>query len=1257
MRSKQHDGRTARAVWLGLMTVAATATLAHTFSAHANPAGGTVVQGDATISTPNPTTTQIDQSSDKAMIEWSSFDIDAGEATIFNQPNSSSVTLNRIFDQNPSIIAGHISANGRIILINANGMVFENGATVNAAGLLATSADIGNEDFMAGNYRFETPGSASAQIVNKGLITAEEAGVVAFVAPSVRNSGVITAKLGRVELAGAKTFILDLHGDSLISFPISTDQVADLLDGSANSVLVDVSGKIDAASVKLTARAARGIVDRVINVDGEITATGAARSGAGIELTGDGRLADNHGRYGSAIRLDAGAFGGVQMNGRLDASATEGGAVSIVGSTVNVSGSISARGTSGKGGTVTINGSKLNLVDAKVDVSGASGGGSIAIGHDGRGASGAISADTVFVSQNTSLNADALDRGDGGRVVLWSNLATDFRGSLSAKGGAVSGNGGFLEVSSKGAVGFSGAGDASAPHGVAGQLTLDPKNIIISNTGVGLGLPGLTDPNDLTFGQSPTSTLTVNPGAITATLNTGTAVTLQASNDISVLSDIIINRNFGDGGTLTLEAGRSITLDADIVTDDGNLFIIANAALSSGVIDAQRDPGNAVFTMGVGASITAGVGDVRITVAPGAGKTHAQSGSMTLRDISGNRVVVENLGPSNGGIVIAGGQIEGTSTGTAVVLAAQGGNFVNNAGANAISTPNGQWVVYSQTPLANTAGGLPGVPYYNRAYNPADPRSLTTDSNRFAYTLAPVLTVRANNQSREYGEYNPDLTWTITGFVGDDDPALAIEGEPFVSTTANERTTVGQYAITVDPQTLASDYNYGFSLVDAVLNVVPAQLYYVAVDSSREYGEANPELDGDLFGIKLDDTAADVVSGTMVFGTSASETSNAGRHEIDGSGLTVINSNYALTILQDASNSDALEITPAQLTFEADFIEREYGDANNLTGVVTGLKNGDALASVTDGTLVWTSSATELSPLGIYSVTGGGLTVTTTNYRPTILQHEDNAFALTVTPAQLIYVADPRERDYGQLNPTFTGSIQGLKNGDTLASVTDGTVIWTGTAVDISDAGTYGIFGSGLTITSGNYFLDIEQAPQNASAFVIHQVQLTYIADPKQRVFKEPDFFTLVDFTGRVVGITNGDSLENITSGDLIFATPASNTSSEGSYPIFGEGLTVTSPNYFMNILQAPGNATALRVIEVKVGEEAQIEEEIVNGDASQLDGELTTMASRSNALGIIGVQPVAIDLNDGQIDDLTAQLCILGALMDGHCRLPQPVN
>jgi len=1394
--------------------------------AFAGPEGGTVVAGTATISTPAPTTTQIDQSSDRAIINWNSFNVGANESAVFNQPNAASVTLNRIFDQNASIIAGQVSANGRLILVNGNGMVFENGASVHTAGLIATTADISNNDFMAGSYAFNQAGAASASIVNNGQITADEGGVVAFVAPSVHNSGVITAKLGKVALGAGNTFTLDLYGDNLISFPVSAEVAQQLTgpDGQPLNALVDVSGKIDAGSVQLTARAARGIIDSVINVDGEIIASGLTQSGGTVALVGSSgsgaAQAPGNGTfpagYGGAITIDGGQ-NRVDVGGTLNASGTQGGSISLTGSRVDVAGSLNARGSAGQGGTVSIGGKEINLSDASINASGATGGGSIAIGYTGSGASRSINADTVFVSQGSSLKADAIESGDGGRIEFWSNVATDFRGSISATGGAASGDGGFLEVSSKGDVGFMGTADASAANGEAGILSLDPKNITIS-TGFGnINLPS----NPLVFSTSSTSSLTINPNSITSVLNTGTAVTLQASNDITVSSNITVNNPGGNGGALTMQAGRSVIINADITTDNGNLTIIANELLSAGVINAQRDPGSAVITMGFGADIVAGTGAVRLAILNGAGKTNLTSGDITVRNINAGTILVENLGATAGSDVNLSGTLVATGGGTPLIVASQTGTFDNNAGSNALQTPNGRWLVYTNTGGSTDEGGLAGTPWYNTSYNAANPTGVSATGNKFVYSQTANLTVRPNNATRVYGDANPAFTYGITGLINGDSLAGAVQGTPTITTTATASSSVagGPYAINAALGTLASAYNYGFvfapgqlsitaaqltfqadlttreygdpngvltgtlnglrngdtvasiasgslifvtnadlesgvgqyeivgggititsanysttvtqaasnatalTIVPAQLTyladivsrvygdvdvgevdgellglkngddpedvgigtveflssvtetsdagsyavlgggllitnpnyvvnilqaptnataftITPAQLFYVADDEDREYGEVNGEVSGQLEGLVNDDTLEDVVLGTMLFSTSATQTSNVGFYAVDGSGLTVISGNYEINILQDVDNATAFEITPAQLTYIADQATRIYGDSNPaFTGQLVGFKNSDTIDDVTDGTMVFTSSANELSNVGTYEIQGGGLVVTSGNYQLVIDQESGNEGALEIIPAQLFYTANPFTRVYGQLNPTITGTITGLRNADTVASVALGQALWQAEADETSNVGFYGIEGSGLVITSGNYEQEILQSASNEFAISITPAQLFYLANPSSRLAGYPDPV----FTGTVLGLANGESLDEVTGGELLFTTNATQDSLGGLYAINGSGLAVTSINYSATILQDPSNATALNIQDIP-SQATQANGESTTENDGAVNQEQNDMSSRPNELGIVGVDTVTDDMGDGKNDQLADQLCVLGA-------------
>src|SRR5579871_6243747 len=167
----------------------------------ANPVGGSVSSGSANISSKGNTTT-IQQQSNKAVINWQGFNIAPGEVTQFQQPSSSSIALNRINDVNPSQIDGTLTANGNVILINPNGVVFGKGATVDVNGMVATTANISDSDFM-NNAKpvFNQPGSPSGQVINNGSITVGQAGLAGLVAPHVENNGTINATLGKVALA------------------------------------------------------------------------------------------------------------------------------------------------------------------------------------------------------------------------------------------------------------------------------------------------------------------------------------------------------------------------------------------------------------------------------------------------------------------------------------------------------------------------------------------------------------------------------------------------------------------------------------------------------------------------------------------------------------------------------------------------------------------------------------------------------------------------------------------------------------------------------------------------------------------------------------------------------------------------------------------------------------------------------------------------------------------------------------------------
>ena len=438
-----------------------------------------MVGGAATIQGQGGPAVIVNQSTSSAVINWNTFNIRANESVRFNQPSASSVALNRVTGGlGPSEIMGSLTANGRVFIINRDGILFGPGSVVNTAGFLATTNDIKNADFMAGRYNFNIPGRPDASIVNQGRITATSGGFAALVAPGVRNSGTITATLGTVALASGNSFTLDMYGDKLITLAVGdsiANKVIDVATGRPLKSLVSntKSGVISAngGRVELTAAAARAVVDSVINTKGVIRA-------------------DSIGRHNGMIVLNA-ATGGSKPAG-------------APAQTIKLAGTISAagkhRGTTG--GTIVVSGEHIKVANAKIDASGRRGGGKILIGGDWGGGHPDLSlvtnqsaklenftiatATTVSVDANSTINASATGRGHGGKVVLWSDNQTTFAGTILAKGGAKSGDGGFVETSSHGQLAFTGNVDSSAPRGKAGTLLLDPEDIYIRRTCDGL---------------------------------------------------------------------------------------------------------------------------------------------------------------------------------------------------------------------------------------------------------------------------------------------------------------------------------------------------------------------------------------------------------------------------------------------------------------------------------------------------------------------------------------------------------------------------------------------------------------------------------------------------------------------------------------------------------------------------------------------------------------------------------------------------
>ncbi|MCB1909000.1 MAG: filamentous hemagglutinin N-terminal domain-containing protein [Rhodocyclaceae bacterium] len=582
--------------------------------AHAAPEGGVVSGGQASISR-SGSQTRIEQRSERAIIDWHGFDVGVAESVQFRQPSASAATLNRIDSGRPSQIDGSLTANGQIFIVNRAGVIFGRGARIDVAGLIATTSNIARQDFLDGRLSFAEPGMPGATVRNEGRIAAADGGFVALVAPQVRNDGTITARLGRVALASGERFTVDLAGDELVRFTLSEQ----------DSRTLEQYGRIDAdggSVILLSAADARHIVAGVVNL-------------------------------GGVVRADTVE----QRDGRIILGAS--------GARATIAGRLQARGegAGSRGGTIDLRADALALGDATLDVSGEAGGGAIRIGGAWQGSGDGARARQVSVAPGSELRADAIDRGDGGEVVVWADGQTAFQGRISARGGSRGGDGGRVEVSGKEALAFGGDVDAGAAAGRAGMLLLDPL--------------------DLAIGAR-------EAGNVSRILRSGTSLRLQADRDISVDS-AIDGRGGVAGAGLTLDAGRDISIHDFILTNDGAIALLARGGSIGFAAGRALFAGSAPIDLTAGGQLAAGV--------------LLTSNSVTLRSTGGAVHLDGVVDPANGELIVeAAGDVEinapalNLNSGADVRIAA-GGNVRINEQINGLeaAVPGGEVEV--------TAGG------------------------------------------------------------------------------------------------------------------------------------------------------------------------------------------------------------------------------------------------------------------------------------------------------------------------------------------------------------------------------------------------------------------------------------------------------------------------------------------------------------------------------------------------------------------------
>ncbi|MHB8120798.1 MAG: beta strand repeat-containing protein [Desulfuromonadaceae bacterium] len=1125
--------------------------------AQANGSNPTVINGQASFSTLGGSLNITNTPG--TIINWQGFSIGADETTRFIQQSAASSVLNRVIGSDPSLILGTLVSNGRVFLINPNGILFGHGSRIDVAGLAASTLNLSNQDFLAGQLNF-TPDLLSGNVENRGSITTPSGGTVHLVGSNVINSGIINSPQGDVILAA---------GQSVKIFDTSTPGVRVELTANDNSAVN--LGEILAQSGQI------GIYGAALRNSGIINADQVVRDGSGsITL-----------RAKQDVLLEAGSH--------LSANGDQAGVVTVqseTGTTL-VSGTIEAKSsdTQQNGGTVQLLGDRVGLVTATVDASGSAGGGTVLVGGDYQGKSPSVqNATATYVSPDSTINADAITTGDGGKVIVWADDITRFHGSISARGGGQSGDGGFSEVSGKKMLVFDGSVDLRASGGVSGTLLLDPNNITIQDAGpdvngdaiAGDDLNAAVHSPDILFGDYVGNNSIITTSQVVTQLNSAN-VTLEATNDITVAAAINASGNIV-GKTLTLQAGHDVIVNAALTTSS-----VGGGAL---ILSA----GNNVT---VGAALTATSGSVVLRAdndgtGPGLAGGTVTFGAVTAETLS---IRFNPASYATTSAEIAAYAPKATLTGTLTgTFDARAWTFIDNSSATAqnksydgataatLTTP----FTFKSGPDGTTAGQIVNLSTGAANFNSKDVTTATT-VNFTGYGLggadADLYSLFSQPASQSAHITPTALTATVAAadkvYNGNTTaaPTLSItsglvSGETVIATgsaTFNSKDVVTANLVTVTSTTLADGSglasNYSLAAGETVTaHITPAALTATVAAADKVY-------DGNTTAAPTLSITGGLVSGEVVTATGSATfnskdvvTANLvtvnSTALADGSGLA---SNYSLV----AGETVTAHITPAALTATVAAPDKIYnGDttAAPTLSITAGLVSGE--------TVIATGSATfnskDVVTANLVTVNSTALANGTNGLASNYSLAAGETVTAYITPVNLnITGLTASDKVYDANTAATLGGIAAITvlgaDNVTVGGVASGTF-------DTKDAGndkSITVSGNSISGTDAENYNLIQQTGLTAD---ITPAPLHIAANGTTRLYGSSNLVNSATY----IGFMGGENATALT-GTLAFATPAIPASNVGSYAIIPSGQS--SNNYTIDYINGSLQVTPVSLM------------------------------------------------------------------------------
>jgi filamentous hemagglutinin family protein len=1101
--------------------------------------------------------------SPNAIINWQNFSIGAQNTVNFQQQSAASKVLNRVVGTDPSSILGKLSSNGQVWLLNPNGVLFGQNARIDVAGLVASSLDVSNVDFLAGSFKFENLNPTSnTQVLNQGEINTTFGGRVWLLGGAARNEGLIQTPSGNIVLAAGKSIEIVDSGMPNVQVRITAPENTVV---NLGQLIASDGGSVD-------------VHGGIVNQQGVIRANSVGTDNAGriiIKATGDVQLFQSSEISASA----AGTGTGGSVTVESEASA------------MLIDGKIESISIGGKGGQINISGQDVYLqtspsTNANIDASGSTGGGSITV------AGGSVLKEdySAFLGRNSNLKANATQTGNGGRIVFTSGDVTSVNGgSIEAKGGPEGGNGGFIETSGVNLDARPSAIDVNAPRGNAGKWLLGAAQITIGD-----------------INSEPSSHLEsiVRSPDINNALDKGTEVIIRATDPM--LGDILVNSNIksASSGSLTLEANRNIILSQSVKIQSTLLpmpVTLTSDAEGNGIGKIEIGSSASINTSG-GAIVLQGGGPTGRAIGSPAGVKLQSDSNLDAGGGSTNITIKGGgLGPGDVGVYLDRARlnagtinIDGASAGdltlgdSSSVIFSGANIYGGHISVTGSSVPNSYHdiQIINNTKLTGNAenGGLSiigrkiEIGYGADINSGAAPSIFSADESieLFSKTSAPTKIGDSNN----YGNIN-FLTPNIFGFSMinssfDVKSQIITKGEILVANQSGDVNVNFNYLDFSGNKLLIQGNDVNLSGVGRMSS--PVQII------SNSKTKFSPDLllqslsSGDSIIIKT--TTFDNRSNNSIYTPNGrwliySKNPNNDIVGILNYDFVQYNAPYAATPALSSNGllySDTLNIQqsisrPYDATSRAVFTS----GSTQVTGLPSGYEIGDANSSIPG-----------FSFIGDFNDKNVGLKQVT--MAATTKERLFDGASKPIYGANFSYSGEITQKEVivglvGAVSRDYDATVNANLNNSMF--VVQGKVAGDDVSVSAPLQGTFDNFHvgkqkvistNGVEITgadSGNYLLTSHTASGNIGE--INPALLSYTAAATIRTFGRQ----IEGFTGSVLGFKGGDNISTSTNGELAWITPASISSQPGTYFINGSGLTAA--DYIF--VQATGNATALTLV------------------------------------------------------------------------------